>query len=73
MAARSRCGEAACFWLGAALPAIVESVNVVHFTMAPAFPYFPIKVDEARNITNTITLAPMERDRQHLHDVLSHS
>ena len=46
------------FWLGAALPAVVESVNVVHFTMAPAFPYFPIKVDEARNITNTIPSPP---------------
>ena len=46
------------FWLGAALPAVVESVNVVHFTMAPAFPYFPIKVDEARNITNTIPSLP---------------
>jgi len=45
-------------WVGVALPVIIESVNTIHFTMAPTLPYFSIKVDEARNLANFITTPP---------------
>ena len=45
-------------WIGIALPVIIESVKAVHFTMAPTLPFFPIKVDEARNLVNDFPTPP---------------
>ena len=39
------------FWLGIGIPAVLESMAAVHFTLVPTFPYFPLKPEASPDST----------------------
>ena len=45
-------------WMGVAIPVILESMAVIHFTMLPTFPYFPIKPEASLQIEQSIKTPP---------------
>ena len=45
-------------WLGVGLPVLLESMAVVHFTMVPTFPYFPVKPELSLQLEQNITVPP---------------
>ena len=45
-------------WLGVAIPAVLESMAAIHFTMVPTFPYFPIKPQPSLQLETGITAPP---------------
>ena len=45
-------------WLGVGLPAVLESMAAVHFTMIPTFPYFPLKPEFALQLEQNIKTPP---------------
>ncbi len=45
-------------WLGAALPAVIESLAATHFTLLPTLPYLPIKPELGLRLDTGITNTP---------------
>ncbi len=45
-------------WLGVGLPAVLESMAVIHFTFIPTFPYLPIKPEPGLQLDTGITAPP---------------
>lgn len=45
-------------WLGIAIPVVLESLNSIHVTLAPAVPYLPLKPDETLNLTPLLVNHP---------------
>jgi len=45
-------------WLGISLPAIVESLAAIHFTLLPTLPYLPIKPEAGLQLETGITTSP---------------
>ena len=46
------------FHLGLAVPAVIESLNSLHYTFFPTLPYFHIKPDDTLNIMQYLTVKP---------------
>ena len=45
-------------WAGVALPAVLESMAAIHFTLAPTFPYIPLKPEASLQLETNITAPP---------------
>jgi len=46
------------FHLGLAVPAVIESLNSLHYTFFPTLPFFHIKPDDTLNIMQYLTVKP---------------
>jgi hypothetical protein len=46
------------FWLGIAVPAVVESIDSIHSTFLPQVPYIPVKPDGPLNLGPYLTTFP---------------
>lgn len=45
-------------WIGIAIPAILETINTIHFTVLPALPYIPIKPEIGLEFDQYFTTPP---------------
>ena len=45
-------------WIGVGIPAVLESMAVIHFTLVPTFPYIPIKPEYSLQLETGITTPP---------------
>ena len=45
-------------WLGVGIPAVLESMAAIHFTLVPTFPYIPIKPEYSLQLETGITTPP---------------
>ena len=46
------------FWLGIGIPAVLESMAAIHFTLVPTFPYFPLKPEASLDMGSGLTAPP---------------